>query len=252
MALPLDNSFEGGTPGNVLTAAGSGGASGSAFDAVTGVGANSSANYSNAVALHGVSAALQQNAAQTATAVLKWQTASVGSVAQAWGRFYFQVPRLPVTNSWFPVDILDTDDATQVGIIAITSGALLRVANGTTGSNTTGTQPISVDVTYRVEFTVVPGGAGVAVMDAYLYAGESTSVMDHVTRQVEAGGTNVGAIRWGVQAGGAGGLTDGVNPFIVYMDDLNMNASTFPGPVGSPGPVDTFGPSIMQRSFGPF
>lgn len=237
MALPLENTFEGGTDTTTITTANSGGASGNAFDAVS-LGANSTVEFEAAEAGHEtMGAEFRQNAATAGNAQLEWRTASVGSALEIWGRVYFKLPTLPTTNAIRLVNVYDTDNATRVAVFNLTTLPRLRVANGTPASNTTGSITLSTSTLYRAEFYAKAGTAGVAVATMRVYAGESETLIEEVTRQTDAGGTNCGAIRFGHEALG---LTNGTDPYIYYLDSIEVNATGYPGPIDLGGaPTET-------------
>lgn len=241
MTLPLANTFEGGSNGSGITAGNSGGASGNAFDSAS-AGAGSSITYDNGVTIKGsLVAKCSQTAGIISNAEVKWTTSSVGSPTEVWGRVYFRLSALPTTNGLRPVMLFDTNGTTGVGMIEITTAGVLRVANGTFSSTTSGTgTAVAANTTYRLEFYCKAGGAGTAVMTANLYLGDSTSAINTATRQSEAGGSAVGTARMGLNGGGSGQVNDGATTFTIYIDAIALNATGYPGPVA---PTPTLLPS---------
>lgn len=239
MALPLNNSFEGQSAGTTMTTGvggNTGGASGDYFTVSTGASATATFSGSGGstpddIAINDtMSGRVFIPGGTSVAAELSWLTAQVGSQVETWGRVYFRFSTLTNGQPCRVLRVFDTDNATTVGIVFIqnTTGQL-RVSNGTPGSQTNGSlaYAVLVDTVYRLEWYAKAGIAGVAVMTANLYLGHATSVVETATRQTEAGGTNCGAIRFGINnvAWSA--------PFSLYVDSINANATGFPGPVST-------------------
>lgn len=228
MALPLNNTAEGQSAGVTVSNANSG-TSGDAFDNTT-IGANSSLVYQNDLTIHGSMAFKgQQNTGALTEACCGWGTAHItGTPTEIWGRVYIYFNTLPTTNPQRVIRVFDGDGATLCGAVWIDTLGKLRVSNGTGGSATTATMSgLTASVLYRVEFHCVAGGAGVAMTEGKVFAGEdNSSPLGTVSRQTEAGGTSTTQVRFGHSAQGLNASAD----HIYWLDDLNVNGTGYPGP----------------------
>lgn len=221
MALPLSNTYEGGSAGTTLTqgsGGNTGGTSGNYFDSVF-IGASNALIFANDVSIHGsLVGKYTQNVSATSQAYTQWSSASMGSNAHVMLKFYFQLSHLPTTNGLRPILLLD--NTTSVGMVEITTTGNLRAINGTTTGATQGTgTTVSPNTLYRLEVYCKPGAAGTAIMLVNMYAGEGTTIINTARRQVEAGGSVIDGARFGLNTGGAGGITNGTNNFDMWLDD---------------------------------
>jgi hypothetical protein len=188
--VQLRNPLEGVSSGTVITGGpGNSGASGTAFDSVTGA-----PTYDNTVLVKsGNAAAFTSTVA--ATVSLNWTTALGGSFARLAGVCYFQSTSFSVAN--MVVRLRDGSGNQIARIVTDTSGhVVLRVNTGNTLIGTT-TAAMSTGTTYRIEWDITSGAT--APVAVYLYLGDSTTLLDSVTSaSANSGAASIGEINWGI------------------------------------------------------
>lgn len=181
------NTFEGGTNGSAVAAAGSGGTSGDAFSSVT-ISSPGTLVYDNAQAAHGVlSAKLTGGGASGAVAVYYDFTAS-GAVAV---RVYFYFTALPTADHHL-ISMQTVGGATRLFSIHINGASKLRIADasGTTGV-WTAANTVPLNQWICVQMYAAPGSTtsnGVAKGGVYL--GDSTTPIEAIYSSTTA---NLGA-----------------------------------------------------------
>lgn len=211
----LENSFEGGTSGTAISAANSGGASGNAFDVVSGT----VPNFSNSNPAHGALGAAFQG-----TGNVQWTTSITGTNLTLWGRFYLLMTAIPSVVTHGPTFFSPTSTTTACGFIQVgSSGKLNNSAKG--GTTTISTTTLSINTLYRVEFKHTLVVSGTCTMDSNLYLGDSPTLTEALPQATGTGvstDTSINGVRWG--------STNAVTANIFFIDDIQINAAGFPGP----------------------
>jgi hypothetical protein len=214
----LENSAEGGSNGTTVTTSNSGGVSGNAFDSVN-IDAGASLTFDNTHAAHG---GLSYNffSSSPNDAYVVWTT-SMGTQTEFWGRCYLYITAIPTnTFSFFR--------ALNAGALA----AEIRVAQSTgslyirdSGANIVGTSvnAVAVNAWNRIDFHFVTNTTNGRV-DVALYNSnpDGTQPTELVSAVNINSGTQATAYRFGAP------ITAGTQT--VWLDDLNLNLSGFPGP----------------------
>lgn len=222
--LPVSNTAEGGSDTTVVSAANSGGASGTAFDSVTNP---SSIMTFSSTQEHAGSLALRT--AQPGVAV------STYGVWNGWGslttsiytRLYFYVSAVNVANlilGWRS----NTDAAAGYMGINATGKIVMQNAAGTAVSTSTTT--ISANTWYRLE-TRIQASTTVGQVEWRLYTGANLD--GTTTTEAPAAVTNavLTANIAGVRIGPAGITSGGAATNITgYLDDIGINNTTWLGP----------------------
>jgi hypothetical protein len=209
----LANTAEGGTNGNTVTAGTSGGASGNAFDTVTGA-----PLFSSTQAAHGT-LAYGFTTTTAATLSLNWTT-SVGSVAVVAGRADLYASSFSVGSM-----ICRARDGTAAQIFRIITDTTGKISLRVGAANTlvgTGANSMSVNTWYRIEWVI--NVAASAQVDVRVYPGDSTTLFDSVTSSTANTGTsNAVEVNVGV-------FTSTASVPQYYLDDIVISDGTFPGP----------------------
>src|SRR5438128_6709683 len=163
MAL-ITNSFEGGSDGTTITTANSGGASGTAFDTITG----DVTQFSNVLPAHGTLGGRCASRATAAKANLQW-VAAHGNLAVEAGRCYFAMDAAPTTNCECVV-LQDSGLVTKAQIRILTDRTWKLVGTGASAAGSA----LALNTQYRFEWKYDTAGATVT---ANLYLGDSTTVI---------------------------------------------------------------------------
>jgi hypothetical protein len=209
--LPANNTAEGGSNGTGVTVGNSGGTSGTAFDVVT-IDASAAAAFDNTHPAHG-SLSYMLTGSGSGGAFLEWDSVQT----TVFGRAY-------ILAGSFPAGVTSIIDPRNAG--AITGSIRLNAAKKLDLYDATGTLVASgvtvlVAVTqYRVEFQFV-FSATVGVITAKLFAGDATTVTETITASALNTSAQMTQFRWSWR------------PFttdVLWMDDLNLNTTGFPGP----------------------
>jgi hypothetical protein len=209
----LANTAEGGTNTTVPTNGNSGGASGNAWDTVTG-----SPTYSTTQAAHG-SLSYSFSTTTAATESLNW-LASIGSIAVAAGRAYLYATSFTVGS--MIARGRDNVAAQVFRIVTDTTGKITLRVGGTNTLVGTGANSMSVNTWYRVEWVINVGA--VAQVDVRVYLGDSTTLFDSVTSaSANTGTNNVAEMNIGI-------FTSTASVPQYYLDDIVASDGSFPGP----------------------
>jgi hypothetical protein len=221
VALPLNNNAEGGTNTTVVTTGpgNSGGASGDAFDAASGA----NKTFDNAHPAHG---ALAYKFVWSAAAEnsLSW-VASIGTPTDIYGRCYFYLPALPTSGQYASFVILDLPGTGVVAAIGVTdAGKIILFDAG--GGNTQGTFTVTAGAVHRLEFHVTCNATTGLVETKYFASADGTAADETVNWPNRNTRTSMGAVKWGFDGSGLPAS------FEMHLDDLNVNGSAYPGPVG--------------------
>lgn len=241
MAVPLTNTFEGGSDGTTITTGNSGGASGNAFTNVS-IAATHTLQYKNTPALSGSLCAVITPGASSGVTFVQWQPADVGTIG----------PTVYTRCYWRNIGaFLSNNNRVQymegAGGSTFRCGFAVQGTAGTAGkftwvnaagvSGTSSTMTCSVDTTYRFEcqWTL---SATVGQVDINCYLGDSTSPLETLSSAATQnfGSTTLDACAWGTVAAGVTNATQA--PY--GLDGLAIGTTGYFGPITSvtPGPAD--------------
>lgn len=222
MAIPLNNTFEGGSDETTVTTGNSGGSSGDAFGSVVIDSANG-VKFDNAKAAHGTYSVRMDIATANRTAV-SWQSAQVGSIFECWGRCYYWNAAAPTVG--LRLVSMYQAGALKAGLIH-TSGGLLRVSDSASASNDT-VAAIPTSAWTRIEFHVI-ASATVGQIEARIYSADSTTAITNGTVSSPATrntGTAIDEVAFG-------NTTFNTQAVTMWMDDLQVNGTGWPGPASA-------------------
>lgn len=219
----LTNSFEGGTQGTTVTAANSGGASGSKFDNVSSAGTTLA--YDNTHAAHGVLSMLNVTGASLATNVVQWTTSlTATTIAQAWFRCYAYLTAYP-SNQLRVARALNS--STYCGGIAITAAGNVVTLNTTGGIQTTSTNVVPLNQWFRLEGYVI-GSASAGQIQVQLYLNGDDAATPTETNTSGAAVNTASAIN----KIDFGNPSSSIN-YTFWMDDVGASSTGYIGPVAS-------------------
>lgn len=249
MAVPLSNTFEGGSDGTTITTGNSGGVSGNAFDLVT-IGATHTVAYSSGSAISQTLSALITPGGTSGTSFVQWGSASVGTIGPTvYTRFY-----------WRNVGAFSSTNCRQQYMEGA-GGSALRCAltvNGTAGTpgkfswvnsagtaGTLSTSTLAIDTTYRFECKwTLDASVGQAFISVFV--GDSATPLETLVSPATQnfGAANMDTISWGNVSTNVTNLTQAPT---VY-DGLAIGTAGYFGAI-----VDLpAGREFPQRHFGPF
>lgn len=226
MALPLANTAEGGSSGTTVSTGNSGGSSGSAWDAVDTPGTGGVIAYDNAHAAHGTIAYKFVSPNPTATQRIRWTT-SPGSFSEIWGRAYVYCTAAP-SSSLQLIRINNGSQTRQATVLLGTDQKLHPSDSASVQAN--GTVSYNLSAWFRIEFHFL-GNSSTGVIEAKLFnTADSSSASETVTRSSANTDTGSGAaqVEFGIGSAGNAGYT-------FWLDDLQINASGYPGPASATG-----------------
>jgi hypothetical protein len=227
MALPLANNAEGGSNTTTVTTGNSGGGSGNAWDVVNIT--NGAATFSSTVAAHGSLAYAFSTTASSGVANVGW-TSSVGVVTTFYGRAYVYLTGSP-TSPDANVQIRGTGSSTG-GNIQISTARQIVAQTPSFANAFTFTTVLALSTWYRIEWQMVTGSAGSANFTINLYVGDSGTVTEtHTDSTFAWGGTG------GVAEVEFGWTNTHPSQPTLYMDDIQVNSTGFPGPAIQPSPL---------------
>lgn len=243
MAVPLGNSFEGGSDGTTQTqgsGGNTGGGSGDYFDTVT-IGASAVSRFAAAAQMHDT---LGWEIVQPASAVATFNewSAQLGTVSgQIWGRVYVRLASGTFSTTF--TLIRPRNGATTCGGILLTSAAKVRVQDNL-AAFTNSTTSLSVNTWYRIEWTfTLAAGAGNTV-EARIYLGDSLSALETVTlaaATTQSQATNVQI----------GTITTPIASSTLQLDDISVNTVGYPGPSLLPSYIASLGRRPVPMIVGP-
>jgi hypothetical protein len=216
MALPNANTAEGGTNGVTVTTGNSGGGSGDAFTDIT-IGTGYALIYDNAQAAHG-SLAVKMTGPASPSNITRFGWAN--SVTEVYGRLYIYRTANPA-GAALQCMTVDLSGTGSCGYMDINTTGNPRIFDSALTSSTF-TNAITLNAWNRIEFRVLCG-VGTGIVEAKLFLGDSTSVIETRTinsAQTRASMTHVFFGQYTVSD--ASGVT--------WFDDLQVNATGYPGP----------------------
>lgn len=223
MALPLANTFDGGTSGTAISNANSGGTSGDAFDTTTGTVPTFDNTHSHSGSL---------SCLITAVGGVEWTT-SVGTVQDLYGRIYIYATA--VGSSTIAIARILTPTSTTTGQFLLRiSGTTMKLTNQVKGATAVAsTNALTLNSWNRIEYHAHNvGGVGTMTLDCSLYLGANAdgTTADEVMGTASGTGVSTDTSINGVIFGTAN--TPGTS---LWIDDLQANSTGFPGPSGGGG-----------------
>ena len=229
MALPLENTFQGGTNAVAISNANSGGASGTAIDSIVGT----APNFSSTNTIHSL---MSMNPVTTAQSMVQW-VAAMGTTTELWARWYVFMGTNPSVN--LPICyVRDTTNAANVCGLRLTSARVAGItADGsTTVQAFTNVQALTTWARYEIHCLISGGNA---TTDGRLYlTPDSMQPTEVQTITTATAATSFGAIRFGANLTSTGTL---------WMAGLCVNGVTWPGSATArPRLVRSFAPQMMM------
>lgn len=223
MAL-IVNTAEGGSNTTGVTAANSGGASGTAF-AVDPTLNGGAITFSNEQPSHG-SLGYKVVRSGTTQCYIDWTNTTASTLAF---RGYFYFDNLPAGGTSF-VSFRTSGGGTHRASLVVNNLGVVFITNTSETVVFTSGGTLSVDTLYRIEAVVQTPTTATGSMDLRIYAGDSTSPIANVSTVVTGAnfGTDVGRIRIGANSAGN-------NWSQWYFDSIAWQdaTTTFLGPVST-------------------
>lgn len=211
-----------------MTTGNTGGASGNAFDAVTATVPNFG---STSLRLGGLSADIQ------AAGNVAWTTSITGTPLTLWGRFYLLITVTPTIGARIPQFFSPTSAGASSGFVLVSTAAKIQT-NAKGGTNILSTTILTTNTWYRLEFKHTLVVSGTCTTDCTIYLGDSTTATETMTQATGTGvstDTSINKVQWG--------STAATPADTVFFDDVQVNATGFPGP--SPAPLKFPGPHLQ-------
>lgn len=171
MALK-QNVAEGGSHGDTVTTANSGGASGDAFNAIT-IGASATLTWSNARPQHGAMGIKLTNDSSNPTHF----DYTGYSATQMVARLYVELDTLPSAGMRM-LDIRTGSVSVARVILNASNQPVFQTNNGGTTLKTFTGSTFAADTKYRIEVAATPGNAADAHLKCSIYAGDSGSPIE--------------------------------------------------------------------------
>lgn len=220
MSLLLRNNGDGGTDGAAVTIANSGGASGDAFDGVTGA-----PTYASDAPLNGEAIKVAMGPTVTANYVT-WST-KLGTISSTYGRFYFRMSALPSSTLRI---MRFLSGSTVCCEFVLQSGTNKLGLKNTAGTDAPTAVPaaggLSANTWYRVEFQISSFGTTTGAATWTVYAGNSTTPIGSAsTSAANFGAASANSVRMGAVQGGDANAS-------YWFDGFNVNDTALPGPDG--------------------
>ncbi len=226
--------FEAGTQGATIATSDTG--STSAWDVVTLPAGTGSLTYDN-THIYGTRAAKLTAGSTSTTAILQWSSATLGSISDAFGRFYIYMTANPgnINN-----EIQFRSTGTVRARIRINTTGKLELINSLNAVVATSTNSVALNQFNRVEFHVT-FSATVGFFEALLFTSPDSST---ATETIGTGVSNL-------NLGGAS-----ANEFLIgtistqtswthWLDNIVWGAASYPGPASSSSAlVNSVAPSI--------
>ncbi len=225
--------FEAGTQGATIATTDTG--STSAWDVVTLPTGTGVLIYDN-THVYGTRAAQLKAGTSATTAILQWSTATLGSLTDAYGRFYIWMGSYPgnINN-----EIQFRNTGTIRARLRVNLTGKLELINSAGSIVATSTNSVALSQWNRVEFRVT-FSATVGFFEVLLFTNPDS------TTATETVGTGVANLN----LGGAS-----ANEFLIgtistqtswthWLDNIVWGATSYPGPVGGAGLVNSVAPSI--------
>jgi hypothetical protein len=234
MAVPLTNSFEGGTDGTTITTGNSGGASGNAFETVT-IGTGYTLTYEDSPVLSQSMCSAHTPGATSAGTEVRWD-AAVGTVGpNIYTRFYVRFSALASSTPNNRPMAMTTSGTQRCALVfwgSVQPGKFTW-ADASDSGGTSSTMTMSANTTYRFECVwTLSTTVGQAVINCYL--GDSTTPLETLTSPASQnfGATTINSIGFGYRTAGTNAQYG-----IMYMDGLALGTSGPFGPIVPQAPV---------------
>lgn len=225
------NTAEGGTNGTTPTTADTG--SGDALGIVT-PGSVSIVQYSSSHPAHGGMGYKLANHTATAEIATIGQLDSAGGAASVFGAFYYTCDVTP-TGTLRVMRVRKSGGANVGNIVHLTSN-LLQIRTGSDGSVYSFTHAMTAGTLYRVEWNVVVNGTASATLQARMYSGDSTTLIEDSGAQTVTATATVSAVdraEYGQGTTSTSAWPD-VSTGAQYFDDLKAFYTDWPGPAATP------------------
>ncbi len=225
----LTNNAEGGSLGATVGTGGSG--SGSAWNAVVGTplitydDVHAHGDLAYKVALTGTTTAQQ----------LVWDSTSVGTVSEMWGRLYLWSSAHPADNRFGLVRFL-VGGAQAARLIYETNGTLV-ISDAGNAPEVTTTATVATGQWVRIEWHIVFVAAA-ATIELRLYTDAESTTPTEVVSTAAAIGVGVNCDR--VEVGAF--LNALPSTWTGWIDDIEVNTTGWPGPVPAPATL-----SVVQQ-----
>ena len=233
MALPLANSFEGGTNTTAISAANSGGASGDPVDSTVGT----APTFSTTHAAHG---GMGMSCATASQSMVQW-VASFGTPTEFWCRWYVWITG--TVSAVLPICVArDATNAANASILRIGTTMIPSVVSNATATAFTSVVPAATWVRFEMHGLVGGGGTTVTTDANYFATMDAVTATESKTTAAIAQTTaTFGAIRFGANL---------AQTQAIWMDDVEVNANGYPGPVTLPnGRRNIWLPSVRRAAY---
>lgn len=214
MAVYLSNSFETGqTNGTAITAVNS--STGTAGNGIASV----FYSYYSGTRAHG-SQGMSVNLSNTKNGGVAW---NINPEPVVYTRIYYYQP----TENDTIISSIIYLAPMGYGVGFIGTGSVMSISSSAGGARiavASGTYVVSDSTWYRIEAKFVAGTAGNATIEARLYQGESTAVLDTVTYTLPSALSNITSMWYGLDPGGVNTTR------IAYFDDIALSSYDWIGP----------------------
>jgi hypothetical protein len=239
-ALPLSNTFEGGTNGVSITAANSGGNSGDPFSAVAG----GTRNFSTTQKMHG---ALSMNLIDPGATSTYGSWTGFGTVTvNTYFRAYMHLSVTPVTNAWYFAVMRDQADL-EYGGLTITTAGVIQARNNANGNiaSSLGTVAVNIGSWFRIEWRTLPSLTAGEIEWRLYNDPDSSTITETVNSTGNALRADIGGVRWGSKSTAPTGT--------LYLDDLKVSTVGWIGPAtaGTPSYIPSLGRRPVPMIQGP-
>ncbi len=221
---PLANDAETGSNGVAPAASNTLAAGNDPWDAVAVTG-SAGVTYDNTAPAHGALAYRIASGVTSGQAILTWNAQSIGRLDRVWGRLNL---RLSAYDSGLTFLRL-RGGGTQIIRLTLDGTGHLQLRNSGNSTVATSTTVLGTGTYVRLEFDVTPSvAAGAATIRIYTSV-DSTTITETMSVTSQAlGAAYVDEANWGQVASAA-------NMPVYYVDDLQLNATGFPGPAAGGG-----------------
>lgn len=225
------NSAEGGSNTTPVSTINSGGASGDAFDAVTGSGPTFSTDHP----AHG-SLGYKIPFASSVQQLLVWNNGGL----QVVGRTYLYFPSLPSANATFGA-VINTS-ATSIFTPIITATGQIAIHDQAASKFNSGANLAAINTQYRCEWAIQIATATTGSIWWQMYLGDNTSPVAGLSSAGTIAGCNCGTVSaQNTQLGAFAGTAT----WTAYLDDLAVDNGTLT-------PLGPYVPPAVQLARAPF
>lgn len=228
MAGPISNTFEGGTNNVTISAANSGGASGTAVASIVASG-GSTVQFSSAFAKRGT-LSMRCTYANTQAGYAVWNFSPTATTTRIAIRFYIYVPTGESISTQDLMIVRNAANTSSVCTVGLNSTGRLILKNNAGTTRVTANQPIPFDTWIRVEFSVKVGTTtSNGALEISYYLGDSTTP-EQASPLFSGAAENLGTAAIGTLRLGSAALVGSVRS--IYYDDFAAAelASGFLGP----------------------